>query len=377
MEVYRLERDDLTLLSEKRIDKEKHLEERLIRAESAKIGDVEMLYVSRQRGIDEGGRFDILGVDEDGNMVIVELKRGAAKREVIAQALEYASKIREAEYGYIQQQYQDFRSAEQDSDIALDLNEAHAEHFDLDEPIGPEDFNADQRLVIIASDIQESEDLLRMADFLREHEIDVVPVEYSWYRDETEDIELLTTDAIRQPLDQLPAGPPGSESPEWKKRRKEFWEEFQALHKKSGFTGGTFNPEGAAYVIHAFTDTENDNPPYIRPAIRYNNEAYVEIRFYNKEFVQDEDNRSAFETAVAEAAKEIGLEGASSILDELEWDRKEGRGFDKIRLSYGHLDHADFTDEEQLEQVQHWFVDVTKVYKAALEEMEGTGRIEV
>jgi RecB family endonuclease NucS len=102
MEIYRLEEDDLNRLSEKEMEKEKHLEERLVRAPSAQIGDVEMLYINNQKGTNEGGRFDILGVDEQGDMVIVELKKGAAKREVIAQALEYASKIREADYSYFQ-----------------------------------------------------------------------------------------------------------------------------------------------------------------------------------------------------------------------------------------------------------------------------------
>ncbi len=33
---------------------------------------------------------DLLGLDKDGNIVIVELKRGKTPREVVAQLLEYA-----------------------------------------------------------------------------------------------------------------------------------------------------------------------------------------------------------------------------------------------------------------------------------------------
>jgi hypothetical protein len=43
-----------------------------------------------------------------------------------------------------------------------------------------------------------------MADFLREHGIDVVAVEYSTYRTEEDGLELLTTDGIRRPLSEEP-----------------------------------------------------------------------------------------------------------------------------------------------------------------------------
>ncbi len=39
----------------------------------------------------EGGPLDLLGVDEDGRLVVFELKRGALSREAIAQVIDYAS----------------------------------------------------------------------------------------------------------------------------------------------------------------------------------------------------------------------------------------------------------------------------------------------
>jgi len=376
MEIYRLDENDLTLLSEKNMDKEKHLEERLVRAESAKVGDVELLYISHQKDTGQGGRFDILGVDDQGDMVIVELKKGAAKREVIAQALEYASKIRQAEYEYFQDRYANFIRDEHDSELSQSLNEAHAQHFDLDEPLEPDEFNDDQRLIIIASDMQDNEDLLRMADFLREHDIDVVPIEYSWYYDENEDVELLTTDAIRQTLTKEPTSPSEEAIPEWKHRRKEFWDEFKNLHLEYNLPGGTSNPPGASYGISVFPDSDKDKPPFIRPAIKYQNKAQIEIRFYDKEFVHDEANQTAFEKAVAEGVRELDVELVPSIQDDLVWDLQEDRDFEKVRIEIS-ADHDEFTDEEKLEEIRHWFVDVALVYEYALEEMKKTGRIEV
>jgi hypothetical protein len=377
MEIYNLEENDLHQLSEKNMEKERHLEERLVRAESAEIGGVEILYVGRQKGIGEGSRFDILGVDEHGDMVVVELKRGAAQREVIAQALEYASKIRQAEYEYFQDKYTRFMREVQNSEPSDQLDEAHATHFDLDEPLAPEDFNNDQRLVIIASDIQNNDDLLHISDFLREHGIDVVTVEYSWYRDETEDIELLATDAIRQPLSKEPTAPSEDSNPEWKERRAEFWKKFHSLHTKCGLSGHTSKPTSASYAIEVFTDSEKEDLPYIRPAIARHDKAYIEIRFYNKDFVQDSENRIAFEEAVAEATKELDVASSPSIQDDLVWDTKEDRDFEKVRLSYDSPDHGEFTNEEQLGEIRQWFVDIARVYKFALEGMESAGRIDV
>ena len=39
----------------------------------------------------EGGPLDLLGVDEDGRLVVFELKRGALSREAVAQVIDYAS----------------------------------------------------------------------------------------------------------------------------------------------------------------------------------------------------------------------------------------------------------------------------------------------
>ena len=93
MELYRIEPDNMTRINERDLDEEEQLENRLVRTETAQIGDVELLYVGRQGTVETGGIFDILAIDELGNTVVVELKRDEAPRSVITQALEYASEI--------------------------------------------------------------------------------------------------------------------------------------------------------------------------------------------------------------------------------------------------------------------------------------------
>lgn len=52
---------------------------------------LEILVIGRQVVTDFGGRIDLLGIDADGNLVIVELKRDRTPREIVAQVLDYAS----------------------------------------------------------------------------------------------------------------------------------------------------------------------------------------------------------------------------------------------------------------------------------------------
>jgi Protein of unknown function DUF91. len=206
MELYIVESDNMKRVPESELDTEANLEQRLVRTDGAQIGEVEVFYVARQESPGEGGIFDILGVDKQGNAVIVELKRDRAPRDIVAQALEYASEIRNVEYDYLDDRYQDFLREEQGySDPAEmpTLRDAHAEYFDLDDPLSESQINTDQRLVVVGTDFQDVS--LNMADFLREHGIDVVAVEYSTYRDKDEGVELLTTDGIRRPLSEEPS----------------------------------------------------------------------------------------------------------------------------------------------------------------------------
>ncbi len=42
-----------------------------------------------------GGPLDLLGIDEDGSIIVFELKRGALTRDAVAQLLDYASYVAE------------------------------------------------------------------------------------------------------------------------------------------------------------------------------------------------------------------------------------------------------------------------------------------
>lgn len=70
---------------------EKKLEDILVETKLKPLFNRELLIIGRQIPTSSGKFLDILAIDENGQLIIVELKRGQAPRDVIAQILDYAS----------------------------------------------------------------------------------------------------------------------------------------------------------------------------------------------------------------------------------------------------------------------------------------------
>jgi RecB family endonuclease NucS len=59
-----------------------------------------VLMIGRQIQTSSGNFIDLLGIDVDGDLHVIELKRDRTPRDVLAQALDYASWVRELTYEY-------------------------------------------------------------------------------------------------------------------------------------------------------------------------------------------------------------------------------------------------------------------------------------
>src|SRR5215469_16150689 len=100
MAIFRLEVEDnnlskagLVVAQETSLKLETYLESWLERSPWA-LAQEPILWIGRQTtvSVEESTIFpDLLGVDSEGNLIIVELKKGKAPREVVAQILEYAA----------------------------------------------------------------------------------------------------------------------------------------------------------------------------------------------------------------------------------------------------------------------------------------------
>jgi hypothetical protein len=113
--------EDVALASERL---ESELENWIV--ESPDILGDDLLIIARQKEVQGVGRLDLLAIQPDGGLVIVELKRGMAPREAVAQALDYASwldKVSEAELLEISEDY-----------LKGPLDEAFADRFGKDMP---------------------------------------------------------------------------------------------------------------------------------------------------------------------------------------------------------------------------------------------------
>lgn len=88
---------------------------------------------------------DLYALDEDGNLVIFELKRGGAGGGAVQQVLRYAQDAGQWSYADLASRYAKYTDEEQE------LREAHQEEFELDAPLSQEQFNRHQKLRVVGN----------------------------------------------------------------------------------------------------------------------------------------------------------------------------------------------------------------------------------
>ena len=133
----------LVELPKRRLDQEERLEEWI--AKDVALLGLDVLVIGRQVRTPYSGRIDLLAIDQQGNLVVLELKRDRTPREVIAQILDYASWVADLlppDVTAIALEY-----------LKKPLPTAFHEQFGTDLP---EVVNNDHRLVIVASELDDS-----------------------------------------------------------------------------------------------------------------------------------------------------------------------------------------------------------------------------
>lgn len=113
-----------------------------------------------------GGALDLLGVDEDGNMVVFELKRGRLSREAVAQVVDYASYLSSLEAETLSRHISE-RSGKGGTDKIEDFESWHQENF----PNNPEGYTGSPRMVLVGLGADET--TRRMVNFLTDGGLDI------------------------------------------------------------------------------------------------------------------------------------------------------------------------------------------------------------
>jgi RecB family endonuclease NucS len=80
-------------LEPSQLPNESQLEDLL--AKDISILGLDLLVVGRQVVTAYGKKIDLLAIDQDGALYVIELKRDKTPREVVAQALDYGSWVRD------------------------------------------------------------------------------------------------------------------------------------------------------------------------------------------------------------------------------------------------------------------------------------------
>lgn len=142
-----------------RLPSEQTLEDMIVR--DPRILSSEWMLIGRQVPTRFGGRIDLLAIAPDGSLVLIELKRDRTPREIVAQALDYASWVQGLEAEEIAQIYQRFQGGDGH------LSQAFAQRFggELDE----EALNEAHQIVIVAAELDASTE--RIVGYLSENGI--------------------------------------------------------------------------------------------------------------------------------------------------------------------------------------------------------------
>ena len=167
--------------TKQKVSKEKEIEEYL--EKHIDILDKDIFIIGKQVTTESKGIIDLMGLDEEGNIVIIEIKKGSSERKVVSQILEYAvwaENIQIEEINRIakERHLKDFP----------DLYKKYESTFKNI----PEPFNKNQRLYIVAEKIERKiEDVCR---YLRTRGMDIKCIELNFH--ESDGHQLVHTNVI-------------------------------------------------------------------------------------------------------------------------------------------------------------------------------------
>lgn len=168
MRLWRIEEERPVAVARQKLDLESRLETWL--RHDITLVSSDLLVIGQQIETDYGGFIDLLAIDPVGNLVILELKRDKTPRDIVAQALDYASWVQDLGPDSIAEIANDFLKPKT-------LEEAFREKFHTDLP---EVLNERHRLYIVASYLDAATE--RIVKYLSEtHHVDVNAATFSYF----------------------------------------------------------------------------------------------------------------------------------------------------------------------------------------------------
>ncbi|NPE51784.1 DUF91 domain-containing protein [Dickeya dadantii] len=147
-------------LSISKLASEKLLQKMIIQ-DPAILSDQWMIIGEEVNTLDSG-RIDLLAIAPDASLILIELKRDRTPREVVAQALDYASWVDDLTADRLSQIYEKFSSGG-------NLGEAFKQRFNTE--LEEESLNQSHQIIIVAAELDSSTE--RIVDYLSKNGISI------------------------------------------------------------------------------------------------------------------------------------------------------------------------------------------------------------
>jgi hypothetical protein len=165
--------DKITILPKSPLDYEDRLEKWLLTDIS--ILSSNLAVIGSQVITPYGKKIDILAINSEGDLIIIELKRGLTYREVISQVLDYATWVKDITYDDINKILSQYGTDEYSS-----IDELFDKNFNKDfEEIG---FNTDHKMLIVGSEIDDS--TIRIVNYLSNepYNVNINAVNFNYFK---------------------------------------------------------------------------------------------------------------------------------------------------------------------------------------------------
>jgi len=174
IKLWNIDNDMVNQVLQTPLDYENRLEKWLI--EDISILSNNLAVIGSQVLTSFSKKIDILAINSVGELIIIELKRDKTYREVIAQALDYATWVKDLDYDDLN----NILNKHGQSNFS-DIGEYFASIFDKDSD--EIEFNSDHKMLIVGSEIDDS--TIRIIDYLSSepYSVNVNAVNFNYFKD--------------------------------------------------------------------------------------------------------------------------------------------------------------------------------------------------
>lgn len=172
--LWKVENGVLKEIEKRKLDLEEKLEDWI--ASDASIISSNLLIIGRQVSTDFGGAIDLLGMEENGDIVIIELKRDKTPRDVVAQVLDYASWVKDLTAEQIQNIADEYLKDVE----GIGFEEAYQKKFNHNLP---DSINEQHKILVIGSEIDSGSQ--RIINYLSEnYDVGINAITFNYFKGE-------------------------------------------------------------------------------------------------------------------------------------------------------------------------------------------------